>query len=130
MSIRTLTTIPSRRSAAKSVSTFSTTGATWSEGPFVPVLQRTRLASSPLLLRDARHAYPDLSQIAVGHMVAPPPRPSEKTGTVPSALDDVIAIGLAKKPAQRYPTAIEMASAARELVSRSSGPLAKAAPPP
>jgi serine/threonine protein kinase len=71
-----------------------------------------------------------LEQIAVGHMVAPPPRPSEKTGTVPSALDDVIAIGLAKKPAQRYPTAIEMASAAREVVSGSSGPLAKAAPPP
>src|SRR5262245_29932368 len=63
-------------------------------------------------------------------MVAPPPRPSEKTGTVPSALDDVIAIGLAKKPAQRYPTAIEMASAAREVVSGSSGPLAKAGPSP
>ena len=44
----------------------STTGATWSEGPFVPVFQRTRLVSSPPFLRDARHAYPDLSQIAVG----------------------------------------------------------------
>jgi serine/threonine-protein kinase len=38
-----------------------------------------------------------LEQIAVGHMVAPPPRPSEKTAPSPTrSVDDVIAIGLAK----------------------------------
>jgi hypothetical protein len=43
-----------------------TNGATWSDGPFVPVFQRTRLASASVLLHDGRHAYPDLSQIAIG----------------------------------------------------------------
>jgi serine/threonine protein kinase len=61
-----------------------------------------------------------LEQVAVGHMVNPPPRPSEKSGTVPTALDEVIAKGLAKKPAERYPTAVEMASAAKEVVTGSS----------
>jgi serine/threonine protein kinase len=32
-----------------------------------------------------------LEQIAVGHMVAPPPRPSEERDTVPTAMDLVIA---------------------------------------
>ncbi|GFG52251.1 hypothetical protein MAGR_36920 [Mycolicibacterium agri] len=61
-----------------------------------------------------------LEQVAVGHMVSPPPRPSEKSGAVPPALDEVIAIGLAKQPAQRYPTAIEMASAARQVITGSA----------
>jgi serine/threonine-protein kinase len=70
-----------------------------------------------------------LEQVAVGHMVTPPPRPSETTGTVPTGLDDVIAIGLAKQPAQRYPTAVEMASAARQVISESSQPNARPIPP-
>jgi serine/threonine protein kinase len=70
-----------------------------------------------------------LEQVAVGHMVTPPPRPSETTGTVPTALDEVIAIGLAKQPAQRYPTAVEMASAARKVISESSQPNARPTPP-
>jgi serine/threonine protein kinase len=70
-----------------------------------------------------------LEQVAVGHMVTPPPRPSEKTGTVPTALDDVIAIGLAKEPAHRYPTAIEMASAAKQVITESSQPSARPSPP-
>jgi serine/threonine-protein kinase len=65
-----------------------------------------------------------LEQVAVGHMVSPPPRPSEKSAAVPPALDEVIAVGLAKQPAQRYPTAIEMASAARKVITGSA-----AAPP-
>ena len=71
-----------------------------------------------------------LEQIAVGHMVSPPPKPSEKSGAVPSALDEVIATGLAKQPADRYPTAIEMASAARQVFTESSQPIARTTPPP
>jgi serine/threonine protein kinase len=39
-----------------------------------------------------------LEQVAVSHMVMPPPKPSEDRDTVPTALDEVIATGLAKPP--------------------------------
>jgi predicted Ser/Thr protein kinase len=58
-----------------------------------------------------------LEQIAVGHMVAPPPRPSEERGTVPMAMDRVIATGLAKQPTDRYPSTVEMAAAARRAIT-------------
>jgi predicted Ser/Thr protein kinase len=58
-----------------------------------------------------------LEQIAVGHMVAPPPRPSEERDTVPTAMDQVIATGLAKQPTDRYPSTVEMAAAARLAVT-------------
>jgi serine/threonine-protein kinase len=63
-----------------------------------------------------------LEQIAVGHMVMPPPKPSEDRDTVPTALDDVIATGLAKKPTDRYRSTIEMASAARHAITPRIGP--------
>ena len=44
-----------------------------------------------------------LEQVAVGHMVTPPPRPSERAA-IPAAMDQVIATGLAKQPADRYST--------------------------
>jgi serine/threonine protein kinase len=62
-----------------------------------------------------------LEQVAVGHMVAPPPRPSELSGAVPSALDRVIETGLAKQTTDRYPTAVEMAAAAREAITEPTG---------
>jgi serine/threonine-protein kinase len=58
-----------------------------------------------------------LEQIAVGHIFTPPPRPSEESGTVPTALDEVIARGLAKQPADRYPTAIQLAAAAKQVIT-------------
>ncbi len=68
-----------------------------------------------------------LEQVAVGHMVTPPPRPSERA-PIPRALDQVVATGLAKQPADRYPTAVEMASAAKEAVTGSASSKAWAAP--
>jgi predicted Ser/Thr protein kinase len=62
-----------------------------------------------------------LEQIAVGHMVAPPPRPSEERDTVPTAMDQVIATGLAKQPTDRYPSTVEMAAAARRAVTDPMG---------
>jgi serine/threonine protein kinase len=56
-------------------------------------------------------------QVAVGHMVAPPPRPSETSNTVPRELDRVIETGLAKQTTDRYPTAVEMAAAARQAIT-------------
>jgi serine/threonine-protein kinase len=58
-----------------------------------------------------------LEQVAVGHMVAPPPLPSAERNTVPKGLDRVIATGLAKLPTDRYTGALEMAAAARQAIT-------------
>ena len=58
-----------------------------------------------------------LEQVAVSHMVAPPPRPSEEHPTIPTAMDHVIATGLAKQPTDRYPTTTDMAAAARQAIT-------------
>jgi hypothetical protein len=63
-----------------------------------------------------------LEQVAIGHLFTPPPSPSEKSRTLPTALDQVIATGLAKQPADRYPTAIEMAAAAKQVITEASRP--------
>ena len=55
-------------------------------------------------------------------MVTPPPRPSERAG-IPRAMDKVIATGLAKKPEERYPNTVEMATAAKEAGSRAWMPV-------
>jgi serine/threonine protein kinase len=69
-------------------------------------------------------------RVASGHIFSPPPRPSEISRTIPTALDAVIARGLAKQPSDRYPTAVDMASAAKEVISRSSQPNVVAPGPP
>jgi predicted Ser/Thr protein kinase len=58
-----------------------------------------------------------LEQVAVGHMVAPPPHPSEDRDTIPTAMDHVIVTGLAKQPTDRYPTTTELAAAARHALT-------------
>ena len=55
-----------------------------------------------------------LEQVAVGHMSTPPPRASDGNDTVPAAMDDVIATGLAKQPTDRYSSTLELAAAARK----------------
>ncbi|MDT5162591.1 MAG: hypothetical protein QOC90_2901, partial [Mycobacterium sp.] len=58
--------------------------------------------------------YPadSLEQQIAGHMTAPVPRPSAINPSL-RAFDEVIAKGMAKKPARRYQTAGELAAAAR-----------------
>ena len=63
-----------------------------------------------------------LEQVAVSHMVAPPPRPSEEHHTIPTAMDHVIATGLAKQPTDRYPDALQMAAAARRAITEPTQP--------
>lgn len=65
-------------------------------------------------------------KVASGHIFTPPPRPSEISRTVPTALDEVIATGLAKQPSERYSSAVDMASAAREVITRPTPPSAPA----
>ncbi|ANW65290.1 protein kinase [Mycobacterium sp. djl-10] len=58
--------------------------------------------------------YPDdsLEQQIAGHMVTPPPLPSD-TDRALAAFDAVITRGMAKDPGRRYRTASELAAAAR-----------------
>ena len=59
-----------------------------------------------------------LEQIAMAHMTTPPPKPSVHRRGIPSAMDDVVATGMAKDPNQRYPTAKDLARAVRTALSK------------
>ena len=85
---------------------------------------QTLIDAGPL---EPKRAVAIVDQIAVGHIVTPPPRPSERAA-IPAALDQVIATGLAKQPADRYSTTVEMDSAAKEAVTGSASASAWAIP--
>src|SRR3954470_8723523 len=63
----------------------------------------------------------DLPALMYGHLYLPPPRPSEIVAELPPEIDDVIARGMAKDPAQRYGTARELAVAAHAALGLSTG---------
>ena len=58
-----------------------------------------------------------LEQLAVAHMTQPPPLPSREQTTIPAPMDQVISTGMAKDPEQRYQTAVELATAARDALT-------------
>jgi serine/threonine-protein kinase len=69
-------------------------------------------------------------QIALAHLMDPPPKPSaHDSAGIPGAMDDVITIGLAKEPALRYRSATELAAAARAaLTTPADSPRPETAP--
>jgi preprotein translocase subunit SecF len=75
--------------------------------------------------------YPgdSLEQQFAGHLTGELPRPSSVCPDVPEGFDAVIARGMAKDPDDRYPTASELAEAARAALTGSSSKKATSAPP-
>jgi serine/threonine-protein kinase len=57
--------------------------------------------------------------ILYAHSADPPPRPSAAVQGLPPAIDEVIERGMAKDPADRYPSATELVNAARAALGLS-----------
>lgn len=64
-----------------------------------------------------------MQQQVTGHLMSPPPRPSATVSGLPHTLDMVIGTGMAKNPADRYPSTMDLARAAKAAVE-GSGPTA------
>ncbi len=68
-----------------------------------------------------------LERQITNHLTMPPPRPSTMQPGIPPQMDQVIAIGMAKDPDQRYATTKDLAVAARAALAGSVSPSPPAA---
>ena len=59
-----------------------------------------------------------VERLVAAHLLEPAPRPSQlRPETVPAAVDQVIAKGMAKNPEERYPSAGDLAAAAQDALT-------------
>jgi hypothetical protein len=75
-------------------------------------------------------ARPTEAAVLFAHISEPPPKLTEKRPELPAAIDDVLAKGMAKLPADRYATPTELMEAAASALGKSVGPVARAEPAP
>jgi serine/threonine protein kinase len=63
--------------------------------------------------------FPNASnaELIVAHLRHPPPRPSAVRPGIPTAMDGVIAVGMAKEPGSRYATTKDLARAAKAALA-------------
>jgi YVTN family beta-propeller protein len=63
--------------------------------------------------------FPKDSELAIisAHLLDPPPRPTELRPELPSAINDVVAKGMAKSPEDRFATCSELLAATREALA-------------
>ncbi len=71
--------------------------------------------------------FPKDSELAVisAHLWDPPPRPTDSRPELPAAIDAVVAKGMAKSAADRYPTCSELMAAAGEALGAAGGSAAQ-----
>jgi serine/threonine protein kinase len=65
-----------------------------------------------------------LPALMYAHVTRPPPAPSTQQPGIPASLDEVVARGMAKEPHLRYPSASDLAAAARDALDPSTSTLA------
>jgi hypothetical protein len=89
--------------------------------PFTPAADRYAFAAVLYEALVGEVPFPRETEAALlfAHVSEPPPRPSARPG-VPAALDDVVARGLAKDPADRYESAGELVLDARAALASST----------
>ena len=71
-----------------------------------------------------------VEQLITSHLFTPPPRPTALNPRLPAAFDQVVAIGLAKEPDQRYQSVLQLADAAEAALGTHSPEAPTAAVPP
>jgi serine/threonine-protein kinase len=70
------------------------------------------------LTGSAPYRADSIERLVAAHLMEPAPRPSQlRPGTVPVALDQVVAKGMAKNPEERYRSAGELAAAALDALT-------------
>lgn len=76
-------------------------------------------------------AFPRANPTAVlqAHLQEPPPRVTMRKPELPRAIDEVIAVAMAKDPAHRYPTCGALADAAAAALGMATGPRPMVAAP-
>jgi serine/threonine protein kinase len=82
------------------------------------------------LTGEVPYKRPSEAAVLFAHVSDPPPVVSERRPDLPAGLDDVIARGMAKQPAERYPSPIDLLDDAGQVIAAAPADGAPPAPAP